>query len=54
MVAIDTASSVPPHIQPPIAHVPRPIRDTVSGLPGIGMVSKGRLLLFGRFEEAEA
>ena len=28
IVAIDRASSVPPHIQPPIAHVPRPIRET--------------------------
>ena len=29
IVAIDRASSVPPHIQPPIAQVPRPTRDVV-------------------------
>src|SRR5229473_186023 len=29
IVLIDSASSEPPHIHPPIAHVPKPIRDTV-------------------------
>src|SRR5438270_2598077 len=29
MVRTDCRSSVPPHIQPPIAQVPRPTRDTV-------------------------
>ena len=27
MAAIDAASSVPPHIHPPIAQVPRPIAE---------------------------
>jgi hypothetical protein len=27
---MDWASSLPPHIQPPIAHVPRPTRDVVT------------------------
>src|SRR5215207_1287843 len=31
----DSASSVPPQSQPPIAQVPRPTRDTFSAVPGI-------------------
>src|SRR5215207_6560562 len=30
MVAIDWTSSVPPHIHPPIAQVPRPMREAIS------------------------
>src|ERR1700730_9616695 len=33
IVLTDSSSSVPPHIQPPIAHVPRPIRETFSEVP---------------------
>src|SRR5215467_9399069 len=33
IVAMDSASSVPPHIQPPMAQVPRATRDTSSDLP---------------------
>src|SRR5579863_2710629 len=32
---MDSASSVPPHIQPPIAQVPRAIRELTSGVAGI-------------------
>jgi hypothetical protein len=35
IVLIDSASSVPPHIHPPIAQVPRPTRDTVSEVPAM-------------------
>ena len=35
MVAIDSASSVPPHIQPPIAQVPSVMRETLSPVPGM-------------------
>src|SRR5215471_7684524 len=33
IVAMDSASSVPPHIQPPMAQVPRATRDTSSDVP---------------------
>src|SRR3954451_9946816 len=35
IVAIDSVSSVPPHIQPPIAQVPIATRDTLSDVPGM-------------------
>jgi hypothetical protein len=35
MVEIDSASSVPPHIHPPIAHVPSATADTLREVPGI-------------------
>src|SRR6056297_3518575 len=35
MVAIDRSSSVPPHIQPPMAHVPRATRETSISVPGM-------------------
>src|SRR3954468_10666896 len=35
VVAMDCASSVPPHIQPPIAQVPSVTRDTWSDVPGM-------------------
>src|SRR5882757_2898084 len=35
IVAIDSASSDPPHIQPPMAQVPTATRDTSSEVPGI-------------------
>src|SRR5260370_21276165 len=35
MVAIDSRWSVPPHIQPPMAHVPSATRETLSCVPGI-------------------
>src|SRR5437879_11746407 len=34
IVAMDCVSSVPPHIQPPMAQVPRATRDTSSDVPG--------------------
>src|SRR5438093_3470118 len=39
MVAIDSHSSVPPHIQPPIAQVPSPMRDNSRVVPAIFVVS---------------
>jgi hypothetical protein len=33
------SSSAPPHIQPPMAQVPRPIRDGARSVPGIETVS---------------
>src|SRR6266436_6076660 len=36
MVLIASSSSVPPHIQPPIAQVPRPMREILSEVSGIG------------------
>src|ERR1700692_2803323 len=39
MVATDLASSVPPHIQPPIAHVPSATRDTLSEVPTTSVAS---------------
>src|SRR6516164_7678845 len=39
MVRIDRSSSVPPHIQPPIAHVPRPMRETFCVMPSISTYS---------------
>src|ERR1700752_4173525 len=35
IVAMDSASSVPPHIQPPIAHVPIATGDTLIDVPGM-------------------
>src|ERR1700758_5108348 len=35
IVLTDSPSSVPPRIQPPIAQVPRPMRDTISEVSGI-------------------
>jgi len=40
MVATDSASSVPPHIQPPMAQVPIATGDTLSEVPGISLNSK--------------
>src|SRR5262249_36395271 len=42
MVRIDCSSSVPPHIQPPIAHVPRPMRAAFGTTPAISMCSMVR------------
>src|SRR5579863_10076991 len=41
MVAMDWASSVPPHIHPPMAHVPMATRDTVSDVPAMAACSIG-------------
>jgi hypothetical protein len=35
MVAIDSASSVPPHIHPPMAQVPIATGDSLIDVPGI-------------------
>jgi hypothetical protein len=35
IVAMESRSSVPPHIQPPIAQVPSAMRDTMSSVAGI-------------------
>src|SRR5271170_7989733 len=37
---MDSASSEPPHIQPPMAQVPRPTRDGFNEVWGIAMVSR--------------
>ena len=34
---MDSASSVPPHIQPPIAQVPIATGDTLSDVPGMSV-----------------
>src|SRR5580658_6651780 len=39
MVSIASAVSVPPHIQPPIAQVPRPTRDILDDVPGTSAYS---------------
>src|SRR6266478_7428604 len=39
MVATEAASSAPPHIQPPMAQVPRPMRETGVPMPSIRSVS---------------
>jgi hypothetical protein len=39
IVAIDCCSSVPPHIHPPIAQVPRATRDDVMPVPAISICS---------------
>src|SRR5262249_38952035 len=39
IVRIDSASSVPPHIQPPIAQVPKAIRVGLRFVPGMAIVS---------------
>jgi hypothetical protein len=39
IVAIDSASSVPPHIQPPMAQVPMATRDSSSDVPGMPVSS---------------
>src|SRR6516162_2879041 len=44
IVVIDPSSSVPPHIQPPIAQVPRPTRETLSEVSGIVANSMSCLL----------
>src|SRR6266849_9426607 len=41
MARIDLASSVPPHIQPPIAQVPSPMREVTIPVSMISMVSNG-------------
>src|SRR5437016_1334823 len=41
MARIDSASSVPPHIQPPIAQVPSPMREVTTPVAMISMVSNG-------------
>jgi hypothetical protein len=43
ILAIDSASSVPPHIQPSIAQVPRATRETSSDVPGNAGVFHGKL-----------
>ncbi len=42
MVRIDCASSLPPHIQPPIAPVPSPIRGMVIGWDNCSISIRGR------------
>lgn len=39
MVRMDCVSSVPPHIHPPIVHVPRAIREAVICVLGMPMTS---------------
>jgi hypothetical protein len=39
MVLIDWVSSLPPHIQPPIAQVPSAMRETMSEVVGISISS---------------
>ncbi|MDF5995715.1 hypothetical protein P4200_18135 [Pseudomonas aeruginosa] len=39
MVSTDVASSAPPHIQPPMAQVPRPMRETGVSIPSMRMLS---------------
>src|ERR1700739_1023577 len=39
MVRMDSFSSVPPHIQPPMAHVPSAIRELTRFVPSISMYS---------------
>jgi hypothetical protein len=58
IVEIDSASSVPPHIQPPMAQVPIATRDTLSDVPGISArsmlisrVSDRRAMVIGHFLE---
>src|SRR5512147_3116199 len=43
MVSMASCSPEPPHIQPPIAQVPRPIRDGFSPVPAISIVSMAHL-----------
>ena len=47
MVRIDLVSSVPPHIQPPIAQVPSPMREGASFVPGMRKVSICGVLFIG-------
>ena len=47
MVRIDSVSSVPPHIQPPIAQVPSPMREGASFVPGMRKVSICGVLFIG-------
>jgi hypothetical protein len=44
MVRIAFASSVPPHIHPPIAHVPSAMGGTLSDVPGM---STSSMLILG-------
>jgi hypothetical protein len=39
IVRIDSAWSLPPHIHPPIAQVPKPIRVGLRLVPGMAIVS---------------
>src|SRR5262245_59423217 len=39
IVRIESSSSLPPHIQPPIAHVPSPMRDARVPIPWISTCS---------------
>jgi hypothetical protein len=45
IVAIDCCSSVPPHIHPPIAHVPKAMRDDLIPVPAISICSIMKLLI---------
>jgi hypothetical protein len=47
IVAIDSASSVPPHIQPSIAQVPRVTRATSSDVPGNAGAFHGKSFTMG-------
>src|SRR5271163_4903173 len=47
IVLIDSRSSVPPHIHPPIAQVPRPIRDI--SMPVLPILLNSMFLLLSRF-----
>ena len=50
---IERSSSVPPHIQPPITHVPSPIRDGLRSVPPIVVAFPFQLrtneIVVGRF-----
>ena len=46
IVAIDSASSVPPHIQPPIAQVPMATRDTLRDVPGMSAPGVSKAIFF--------
>src|SRR5260221_1092452 len=46
MVRTDSFSSVPPHIQPPMAQVPSAIRELISLVPAMFMYSSMVILLF--------
>src|SRR5882724_10362794 len=46
MVRMDSLSSVPPHIQPPMAQVPSAIRELIRLVPAMFMYSSMLILLF--------
>jgi hypothetical protein len=46
MVRIDSLSSVPPYIQPPMAHVPCAMRETFISVPKITLYSMCLILLY--------